>query len=592
VEGNSAPVEGIYDRTISALLNKLSKEMGPNITLIMDCCYSGGIDRGDEGTDYVVREIFNPPQACAETDEEICNSLLSDDASLTDRGGGHAHGFSGKLEGSHVLLAACEANERAFESSQWPGGIFTHHLLEILKTEGVRTLTYTSLLHKLEVLLRRQTARCEGYRVNWCLFSNEEGGSDWSFILTQNRDKIITLEAGDAQGITVGSVLSVHTTNLTNSPSVGNLRVTSVNKFSSSLGSLPDEASFQIPDLFYCKLLKTANSTINVYCKNKEWLASIFPHDFMEQSGVVLVNTAWKCDLELVVSNGMVSFYRHHKLVTPHLEKYICHEVSANAVDSIQKIVCATRTFYYHLTRSMVDESIQAQIKLQTLVECDTSHKANPWEEAALIPFGENLISKERATIVVDEEARYGMTITNQSNHYLYPFVFYFEPTDLTIKAWYPPLFDVAGGGLKASDAHSDSAIEETGLLRPGSSLAIGYGQANVSPWGFWLEEPDQRDLGFFRVFLSTRPMPSFFCMQQDSPFTIPDTKKTRSTTEKPRGTSDMEERKGGPSLLVSQRGVRYTPKDECAASTVTIIQTRKKVRPKAPLNFLTKPRN
>lgn len=31
VEGNSAPVEGIYDRTISALLNKLSKEMGPNI---------------------------------------------------------------------------------------------------------------------------------------------------------------------------------------------------------------------------------------------------------------------------------------------------------------------------------------------------------------------------------------------------------------------------------------------------------------------------------------------------------------------------------------------------------------------------------
>ena len=152
----------------------------------------------------------------------------------------------------------------------------------------------------------------------------------------------------------------------------------------------------------------------------------------MEQSGVILVNTAEKCDLELVVSNGRVSFHRHHKLVTPHLDKHIRHEVSANAVETIQKIVCATRTFYYHLTRSTIDKSTQARIKLKTL-KPDTSHKASPLEEPVLIPFGKNLISKESVTIVVDEDAMYGMTITNQSKHCLYPFVFYFDPTDLTI---------------------------------------------------------------------------------------------------------------------------------------------------------------
>lgn len=121
-------------------------------TLIMDCCCSGGINRGDkESDDDLVREIFDPPQACAKTDEEICNSLSSDNASLDDRGGGPAHGFSGKLQGSHVLLAACGPNESACESRRLRRGLFSHRLLEILMTEDVRTLTYTSLMHKLKL---------------------------------------------------------------------------------------------------------------------------------------------------------------------------------------------------------------------------------------------------------------------------------------------------------------------------------------------------------------------------------------------------------------------------------------------------------
>lgn len=62
-------------------------------------------------------------------------------------------------------------------------------------------------------------------------------------------------------------------------------------------------------------------------------------------------------------------------------------------------------------------------------------NEASPLEEIVLIPSGKNLISKESATvtIVVDEDAMYGMTITNQSRHCLYPFVFYFDPTELTI---------------------------------------------------------------------------------------------------------------------------------------------------------------
>jgi len=121
----------------------------------MDCCCSGGISRGDKETDDdLVREMFDPPQARATTDERFCKYLGSSDASFDGRGGAPAHGFSGKLQGSHVLLAACGPNETASESRQFRRGVFSQQLLEILKKEDVRTLTYTLLMHKLKFFNR------------------------------------------------------------------------------------------------------------------------------------------------------------------------------------------------------------------------------------------------------------------------------------------------------------------------------------------------------------------------------------------------------------------------------------------------------
>ena len=48
-------------------------------------------------------------------------------------------------------------------------------------------------------------------------------------------------------------------------------------------------------------------------------------------------------------------------------------------------------------------------------------------------PTGNNLIAEEPATIIVDEFACLGMTIFNQTQLPLYPSLFYFDPTDLTI---------------------------------------------------------------------------------------------------------------------------------------------------------------
>lgn len=280
-----------------------------------------------------------------------------------------------------------------------------------------------------------QTPRCEGHGITWRLFNNHVSGADLSFILTRrNLQNVIVLEAGTAQGITVGSRLSVHTTNLAESRSEGQLEVKSVEVFSSILQVPPAQAKPDLPNLFYSKLIHVAGSSIKLYCRKRRWLESTFPSQLRDELGIILVNDVLSCDLELIVTRQRVSFSRHHKLVIPHLEKRIHHDVGIEDVDTIHNVVCSSRTFYYHLTRPGTGENTQVRVKLNEL-DFALSGKAASLEEPILVPTGRNLLKNDPATIVVDEEAVYGMTIVNQSDQLLYPFIFYFDPTNLTIGA-------------------------------------------------------------------------------------------------------------------------------------------------------------
>ncbi|KAJ3517713.1 hypothetical protein NLJ89_g334 [Agrocybe chaxingu] len=502
-------VEGVYDRTISALLNQLAAAMGPNITLIMDCCCSGGITRGDsDPMGYVSRGIEDPPPASPKSDQDIFSS---------DSRGGAADGSLGKVHQSHVLLAACGQEENAYEDPKTHRGYFTTHLLSVLEGVDAGSLTYTSLVHKLSLATKLQTPRCEGHGVTWRLFNNHLSGSDWSFILTRRDDRnVFLLEAGIAQGISVGSRLSAHSTNIVGSKSEGEFEVKSVTMLSSTLEVVPSQPPVQLPDLLYSRLIYTSGSHIKIYCRKRRWLESTFPPQVRNELGILVVDDPSSCDLELVVSHGKVSFRPHHEFVTPHLEKHVRYEVDITDSDTIRSVVCSSRAFYYHLTRPVIGEFPRARMELKEL-DYVASAEVSATEEPPLMPTGNNLLKNEPATIVVDEEAVYGMTIANLSDHRFYPFVFYFDPTKLTIEAWYPPPFDLAGASA------SNSNVEQTPhMLQPKSSLGIGYGASGVWPWGFSLHEDNQvlkRDLGFFRVFLSNRPAPSFFSMTQMSPF-------------------------------------------------------------------------
>lgn len=159
------------------------------------------------------------------------------------------------------------------------------------------------------------------------------------------------------------------------------------------------------------------------------WLESIFPPELDNTLSVKLVNNVEKCDLQLTVQDGKVYFDRHNNLVTPIIGSRIRHTVPVTDVETIQAVAKATAYFYYHLTRKSPDDfGKDVWMELKELKDGLSDRYL-----VIFTPTGQNLIAEEPATIVVNENARLGMTIFNQTELTLYPYLLYFDPTDLTI---------------------------------------------------------------------------------------------------------------------------------------------------------------
>jgi len=154
----------IPDRTIGALLNDLAKEKGDNIvrlnpltlqafltvqqTVIFDCCYSGSGTRSEIKSTSLDRfaEVANEVNLPADLDQDIWQGTSG------DRSIKIAVGFLQCDLSSHVLLAACGAEETAKEDRTIMRGNFTKVFLETVRTIGADKITYTDLIQRIPQL--------------------------------------------------------------------------------------------------------------------------------------------------------------------------------------------------------------------------------------------------------------------------------------------------------------------------------------------------------------------------------------------------------------------------------------------------------
>ena len=124
-------------------------------TVIFDCCHSGSGTRGNDETDESTARSceLSPKDVPDGLDARIYKENPATEATTetVTRGLRFAKGFAMKDMNSHILLAACSANELAREDkkAQEAHGRFTTALLELLRTVHPDQITYADVLSKI-----------------------------------------------------------------------------------------------------------------------------------------------------------------------------------------------------------------------------------------------------------------------------------------------------------------------------------------------------------------------------------------------------------------------------------------------------------
>ncbi|PBL04310.1 hypothetical protein ARMGADRAFT_1004895 [Armillaria gallica] len=156
-DDDGKPIPDISDRELNTILTQISRFKGHRITVILDCCHSGGVSRG-------------LPESGARTSSPtkwatLKDMLLAGDKKLRDY-----PGYQSILSkdwypdmDSHVLLAACKAHQFAKpkmvegkDGAKGYIGIFTDSLVRVLRSGYcTRETTYADLVHYFDQTLHQ-----------------------------------------------------------------------------------------------------------------------------------------------------------------------------------------------------------------------------------------------------------------------------------------------------------------------------------------------------------------------------------------------------------------------------------------------------
>ncbi|KZT02247.1 uncharacterized protein LAESUDRAFT_717000 [Laetiporus sulphureus 93-53] len=147
---DSGCVLDISDRELGLFLGELCREKGKNITVVLDCCFSGGATRSASTSEGMSMRAINPlPIPYLDLLCAAENNPRKRWARGSTSDGRYKHDPS-----THVLLAACQDYEQAQDLPQ--GGAFTIALIRQLCSISLSTTTYTQLIMGITGLRRQQ----------------------------------------------------------------------------------------------------------------------------------------------------------------------------------------------------------------------------------------------------------------------------------------------------------------------------------------------------------------------------------------------------------------------------------------------------
>ncbi|KAJ6603005.1 caspase domain-containing protein [Mycena sp. CBHHK59/15] len=477
-EGRVIP--GIPDRTINALLRMLAGEKGNNITLVCDSCHSGGVARQIADDQQTARRRSGDPSPMpADIDHDILQNA---------NGERQAFGFHGS-HSSHVLLAACAEGESAFENTiaGVTRGAFTtaltrqFHLLEYQIRIG--RITYSDLMTSLK--LPFQHPQCEGERGSGLLFAERNKVSPCVFELT-SKNGTLYVAAGEAHGIVEGTEMVIYqeASALT---SLGVLVVRDVGAVTAMLGTRNLDDVFTLPENSWARVLRWNAGELKIVSHPS--LSPQLPKASSEyRVRQVDLKSARQITLHATEPHGPITIERQHRLRS--CTHAICNiMIQPELTDCLPIILNGIAHFHFHLGRQKPPARELAQAPLTSRHVAIEMHRLERrLDDGTMEPHRKNLFKNNVAHLSIDNAScKYGIKIVNTGTYGLFPYLFYFDPSDYSIEALYLPSFTAT-----------------TPPLEPKSFVTVGYGGSGGAPLRF-KPQGDVRDAAFLKVFVSTK---------------------------------------------------------------------------------------
>ncbi|KJA22181.1 hypothetical protein HYPSUDRAFT_41353 [Hypholoma sublateritium FD-334 SS-4] len=493
------PVKTIYPipySTIGTLLTQIAAAKGNNITVIFDCCHSSPGKQCQNTTGTLVRSVDSTLTSLM--DRDMDGDVLMGTQSYQKKGG-----TSDNLH-AYILISACSPSEKARENQG--RGAFSTALLKLLRTVPPNELRYSELLSRMDQI-PGQNPSCEGAHQNRALFDGKvffEERICHTINSTAENGRFF-LGSGAIHGITKGSEFSLYESadNLSEPP-LGHIKVEILK---------PSYAIMQPSDLIDLRPTTTSVIAVQVKAGEREDVRFYCPGDeeylvcheaFISVTGnpsnigwnIAMVETPDDAHIKIEMQNSRVIFFIKDPAITQYGITRLFYD-TALVVEEIAPVIKSAEHYFFALNHSVHNPAIVNDIQLEIY----------KLQRPFMLPAGPNLYQDNIFDLVVEEgDVPYGMKLTNNSSFDLYPNLFYFDNSDLSIVSYYQP--QSVGGDY-------NSVVP---LGKNGGTLTIGYGSSRALPLSYYLRDGQNFDIGFLKIFLSIRPA-DLSTLPQPTPF-------------------------------------------------------------------------
>jgi hypothetical protein len=383
-------------------------------------------------------------------------------------------------------------------------------------------------------LFFRQNPQCEGVNQRRILFNAKAPSTGRVFYTIHKEDDQYLLDAGAAHGVNMGAEFAVYRDR--DSPSkespLGNLVAKEVGAFTTNM-SLPENASsFMLVGTGYALQTRTGEEEdLRLHIALDDTLTPIFEvlgRDMLRTDSnrrrISLVAKD-KAELDIAVDGDGVVF----NILNPQVTQFGLNQMPFRiepTYDAMYPVVRASAHYFWHLRRNSTSRVLENYIqlefkKLKELDEYDEDFNV------ILEPVGDDLNVSGVVDLVVNPDDIYGIRLINKSALDLYPSLFFFDNSDLSIceystcKIEYRSLTSSLASYYQppTSAQNLDVPLPKMVNNMPGT-LAIGYGSGGEAPFSYFIRDGQDVDVGFLKMFLTTEPV-DYSNIPQTSPFNL-----------------------------------------------------------------------